>query len=318
MKSQLLFLVCSIVAASLNVRAGDQNDKAAGPYADVTRELNNAFIGALNNKTDLSANAEAYVRELEKVLSKTPVSPARGAKSMSSDELEKLSKNLAGIKELFDRAQTAWKLERYQDAALLFKSVSLATVPGSEKYVSDSRDRLSELETIARKHLQAAGDEEIRREYANEARDLLLIVNEFPDTAACPEAQRLLSVLKSHAEAAAVLELEQAKDLEASGKFSKAIAQFNAIAANPRYQNSIAAIEAGHRAAQLQLDKSKHDVAGMEDVAEREAHALLAASRNLLLNKMNDAAVRKLTEILNKYPKTPTASEAKKLLDDIK
>jgi len=321
MKSLILTHVAVTIALCANLCcAGDQNDSSARQFADVTQGLNNAFIGALNNKTDIQNNAETFVGDLEKALAKTPVNAVRGTRSTSSEELEKLSKNLAGIKELFERAQSEWKKEHFHEAAMLFKSVSLATVPGSDTYVAESRDRLNELEPMAKKRLQSATDEDLRQEYFNEARDLLFIVREFPDTAACRESQRQLSVLRSRPEAAASLDLEQARELEASGKFSEALAQYSAVVANPRYQNTVAIFEARRRAAELNQDKYKHAAVGTEQSAkaEREARALLAASENMLLNKINHAASRKLKEILEAYPETLSAKEAKKLLDENK
>src|SRR5262249_37090971 len=119
---------------------------------------------------------------------------------------------------------------------------------------------------------------------------------------------------------AATLDLERAKELEASGKNAEALAQYSAIAVNPRYQNTVATLEAGRRAAQLNQDRNKSTAVSTEQTvkAEHDAHVLLTASRNLLLNKMNDAAGKKLREILDTYPETSSAKEAKKLLADIK
>jgi hypothetical protein len=279
-----------------------------------------AIIAAIQNNPNFGNNPESFARDIDKSMADIKLTAAPPSRSASSDDLEKLISNLAGIKELYERAQTAWKAEHYRDAALMFQSVSLATVPGSDTYVAESRDRLHELESIAKKRLLAANDEDVRREYVNEAKDLTFIINEFPDTDAAKESLRQRTVIKSHPDVAATLDLDEAQQLDVSGKSGEALTRYKAIAANPRYVNTIAAIEAGRKAAQLEQDGKRPSSPSAEQSArrERDALGLLSTARNLLLSKMPDAAAEKLKTIVAAYPETPAAREAAVMLESSK
>ena len=98
---------------------------------------------------------------------------------MADYRAEEAVDNLLNVKELFARAEDSWKNKFYGDAAPIYNSVALATVPGAEAMVETARGRLVELEDLAKAHLKAADDADLKREYVKEVEELAIVNHDF-------------------------------------------------------------------------------------------------------------------------------------------
>jgi len=262
---------------------------------------------------------DAYMRELVQSQKKFETLHPPGALPVTAEETEKLSTNLAGIKQLFERAEAAFKVQHFHDASLAYKSVSLSSVKGSEDLAARSRDRLIEIDGEAKDLLRAAGDKELRALYTDEVRELEFIVGECADTGAGKLAVKELARLRSLPAAEAYLDLEDAKAALQRGKLADALKKFNTVAGNPKYHDTIAAVEAHQQAKILEESAALRLAMDMEESSSSEhtAQKLLARARNLLKSNANDQAAAALTTIVTLHPDTPSANEAKKLLEAI-
>jgi hypothetical protein len=312
-------LALCLFGATCLAHGSDEAGTIEPPAAAVKlgNALNEAIAGAITahaSDTDPQALADAIKKEMGKIDPKSmgikaPVTPA---------DVEKLHINLNGIKELFERSEAAFKIEHFREAALGYQSVSLATVVGSEDCAGRARDRLIELEGKAKERLNAARDKEnVKVDYAGAAKDLEYLLREFPDTVAGKQGVQEMVALRSRPAAAAFLELEQARTLLQQGKPAAAQQALNAIAENPRYRETIAAIEARRLAQNVASNEGMRKLIEVETAAksEQSARALLAQARNLLKNNMKDKACAALKEIATLYPDSSAAAEAKSLLE---
>jgi hypothetical protein len=293
-----------------------------GQPPSAATNLMNAMNGALFNAVTQGgpdANPQAVAMAFHKEMGKVDMKAMGLKPAVTETDVETLSKNLSGIKELFERTEAAFKAERYREAALGYGSVSLASVPGSEDYAAKSRDRLIELEAKAKEHLNRARDaESVRSDYSLAARELNILIREFPDTVAGKQAIQEMAGLRSRPAAAAFLDLEQARSLLQQGKVAAALQQLHSITENPRYRDTIAAIEARRQAQEVSDNPVLRKLIDAEATikSERTAQSLLAQARNLLKNNMNDKATAALKEIVALHPDTPSATEARRMLED--
>jgi hypothetical protein len=287
--------------------------------------LSQALLGIATSHQGQAGNPEALGKALDKDIGQLDLK-GMGLKPVvaTKADAEKLSSNLTGIKDLCERANAAWKLEHYRIAAMLYRSVTLATVLGSDNFVDEARDRLSSLESIAKKRLDAAVDSGLHDDFAVQARQLLDIINEFPDTAVAREAERSMGLLRTQPRSAAYLDLEEAKTLRQQGRIFEAAERFDSIADSPRYRDRIDCQIPCLLARRMAQEITGNAVLRLAIASqrstknERESHALLASAQNLLLNKMPADAKDKLNRLLELYPDSSAAKDAKKLLDDMK
>jgi hypothetical protein len=328
MKTILLSSLAIVALASLVACSAER--ASPPPQAETMTKIGDAIHNVIANATNTvdgggTIDPDAIGKQLNTaVFPNGSKAPGSKLPVNSRADAEKLTANLAGIRDLVERANAAWKLEHYREAAMLYRSVAMATVTGSEQFVSEARDRLNELDSIARKRLDAAADAGLHNDYAAQARELLGVIAEFPDIAAGREAEHLLGALRSHPASAASLELEEARTLQAQGRIFDAITRFEEIAANPRYRERNDCEAVCLQAKRLAQEFTKNDVLRMAIATQRaakddrQARALLASAQNLLLNKMAADAKDKLKTIVTTYPNSPVAGEAKKLLDELK
>jgi len=326
MKTIFFYALAVVAMASFPAHSAEGTSAQADAMTKMFTAINNVVSSATNTVDGGGTiDPEAIGKQLNNAAFQTN-SKAPGFKPPvnSRTDAEKLSANLAGIKDLAERANAAWKLEHYREAAMLYRSVAMATVPGSDPLVSEARDRLNELDSIARKRLNAAADAGLHNDYAAQARELLAVISEFPDIAAGRDAERLLGALRNHPASAASLELEEAKALQAQGHIFEAIDRYEAITANPRYRERSDCQIPCLLAKRLAQEFTNNSILRMAINSqratrnERQAHTLLASAQNLLLNNMTADAKDKLKTILDLYPDAPTAKEARKLLDEMK
>jgi TolA-binding protein len=192
----------------------------------------------------------------------------------------------------------------------------LATVKGSEKLVDDSRKRLIEMEDLAQQHLNAANDADLARDYVKEVEELGIVLREFAFTKAVEQATTRLAALKPRKEVAGLIELAQAGAAESAGNLAQAYKLYKAIAENPRYENTLAALKGKKAAEKLQNDEATREnlKTQLKAEADKEAPPLLNSGHNFLLNHQEAQAKEKFQQVVEKYPGTDYAEEAKKEL----
>jgi hypothetical protein len=310
-----LWVMVALLAALFCARArGGEEDPAKA--LDKTLESKRAAA-------DLrSAAANALTPDQQKAV-KDKMKSAQTAEQKKKDMAEYKEKtldNLGAIKEMFAKAEESWKNQKFGEAGLLYNSVATATVPGAEQMVETSRGRMVEMEDLAKKHLESADDNDLKREYVKEVDELALVHKEFTLTKTHETAWRRLVTLKSRPEVAGYVEMAQAEALETDGKLMDAINLYKSIASNPRYENTIPGLKARRKLEEL--DKNEATAAKIktevDTKADKEAPVLLTNAKNFISNNMPKQAMEKLQQIVEKYPSAKCAEEAKKLLAELK
>ena len=279
-----------------------------------------AAAQAQDQQVDKSAEA-AYAAKAARQGTTTDQAKAKAEQKKDLEEYKGIVKgNLDQIKDMFQKAETAWKDQQYKDAGFFYQSVALATVPGSEEMAETSRGRLIEMEDLDKGHLKAAEDADLQHDPMGEVKELEIVVREFAITSQKDVAQRRLINLKADSNVAAYVAYARAESLEADGKIEEAIDAYFSIAADPRYEHSLPAMKAGKRLAELH-----GDVAVQERVkanflfrADKNAPGLLNSAKNYVTNGMPKKAIEKLQTVIDKYPNTLYAADAQKMLGELK
>jgi TolA-binding protein len=99
-----------------------------------------------------------------------------------------------------------------------------------------------------------------------------------------------------------------------------ALAIYKSVAANPRYENTVPALKARMKLEDLDKNEATRTKIKSETdaKADKEAPLLLAAAKNFLLNNKPKEAAEKLQIVIDKYPDSKYAQDAKKQLSDLK
>ncbi|HYF48439.1 MAG TPA: hypothetical protein VEJ63_03485 [Planctomycetota bacterium] len=233
---------------------------------------------------------------------------------------EKSMNNLAAVKEMFMKAEAAHKEKQYAIASPLYNSVALATVPGSEQIAETSRGRLIEYEKLAQDELKKAEDADLKQDFVKEVEILAAITKDFHQTKTKETALRNLIALKTRPDVAGYVEIAQAEELERNEKITEAVAIYNSVATNPRYENTVPALKASRRLEELQKDAKVADKLKAESdaKADKEAPLLLNAAKNYVANNRPKMALEKLQTIVDKYPDSKYAEQARKQIEELK
>lgn len=306
----------ALLCGSLN--AGEGGGGARREAREMDERLNQARADAARRNALENANS---AEERAKALKAMSAARDKQERAQNLAEFkEKTMNNLASVKEMFAKAEAAWKEKSYGQAAPLYSSIQYATVAGSEEMVQTSRDRMQELEDVSRAKLKAADDADLKRDYTKEIDELGFILKELNLTSGKEIALRRLANLKSKPDVAGLVEFAEAEGLEAEGKLSDAAAAYTSISNNPRYDNTIAGLKARRRIEQMGQNeetraklKTEHDAK-----ADKEAPVLLGSAKNFLANKMPNQAIEKLQAVIDKYPESKYAEEARQKLAELK
>lgn len=258
---------------------------------------------------------------------------------------EQMLNNLAAVKDAYAKAEDAWKQslefskvtpeqwaamapeektdalkqDQYRTAAAYYKSISMATVLGAEQMVETARARLLAMEDIGKKRLTEADDADLKQDYVREVDVLAAIIRDFEQTKSKDAAARRLLTLKSRPDVSAHVDLAQAQVLDAQGKWTEALGLYTAIANNPRYENSVAALKAKRRMNELQNNEESRGKikAELSAKADKEAPLLLNAARNYMANNRPKLALEKLQSIVEKFPDSKYAEDARQQIKEL-
>jgi hypothetical protein len=240
-------------------------------------------------------------------------------KAAEAEYKQKMAENMESIKEMFRTAEDLYKEQRYREAASFYQSVAMATNPKAQKEVDTSRSRLLEMEELAQQHLKAADDADLAREYLKEVEELTIVVKDFPFTKACATALNRLVALKSRREVAAHVDYAEAEAAEAAGNLAQALKLYKKLAENPRFENSVPALKARRKVDSLQKDEATREALKTQLMAEadKEAPVILNAGRNFLLNNRPAEAKEKFRAVIEKFPDTTYAEQARQELEKL-
>ena len=226
--------------------------------------------------------------------------------------------NLSSVKAMFQAAEQAWKAKNYKQAGAFYQSVAQATVPGSEEMVETANLRINaEMEALAKDHIHAADDAGMTHDFMKEIDELSVVVKDFGITRSREDAYRKLVSLKSKPEVVGFVDYAQAEQLLADNKLTDAFVALNAIVNNPRYEHSIPALKAQRKMDELNKNEETRARLKAEFIAkaDKDAPALLNMAKNYATNGLPLKAKEKLNNVIDRYPGTPYADEAKKQLD---
>ena len=315
MRMRVGLMLLALVAALFSARFASAEEDAAKAYEERLKQArtNAALQNAVNN-AQTPEQKKAAQRALQDAQSKMQ------AKKDMADFKQKTLDNLASIKEMFAKAEDNWKNKLYGEAAPLYHSVSMATVPGAEQFVETARGRMVEMEDLAKQRLNAADDADLKREYVKEVEELAYINRECALTKTREVALRRLVNLKSKPEVSGYVELAQAEGFEADGKLMESVKLYQAIAANPRYDNTVPSLKAKRKLEELSKNvETREKIKSEVDArADREAPVLISSAKNFVSNNRPKQAIEKLQLVIEKFPESKHAEEAKKLLSELK
>ncbi|MGD0090015.1 MAG: hypothetical protein ABSE73_08850 [Planctomycetota bacterium] len=306
--------VTIVIAGLVCARAWSEDDPAKALEARIAAqraasETNSAVNNARTPEERKAANDKAR-----------KAAEAVNQKQNLADLKQKTLDNLATIKETFAKAEESWKNQKYAEAGQGYTSVAMATVAGAEEMVETSRGRLQEMEDLAKTHLKGADDNDLKRDYAKEVEELALVVREFGLTQSLETARRRMINLKSRPEVAGIVALEGAAALETDGKLEEAIKVYKDIATNARYENSAAALSARRKLEELDKNPDTHAKikAAADAKADKEGPMWLRRAQNFVLNGKPKEAIAQLQQIIEKFPDSKYAEEAKKQIEELK
>jgi len=211
-------------------------------------------LAELKQATDNAKDEEA--RKVAKAKLKEMMAREQDKKELAEFAQKTLS-NLGDIKEMFTKAEESWKNQKYGEAGLLYTSVSKATVPGAEEMAETSRGRIIEMEDLAKTHLKAADDYDLKRNYIKEAEELVFICQELYLTKTKEIALRRIITLKSKPEISGYIEFAQAEQYEIDGKKDKAKKAYEIISLNPRYINTLPSLKAKNKLEKMEKTEEK-------------------------------------------------------------
>ena len=234
------------------------------------------------------------------------------------EEIKKQTKlSLTLIKELYKKAEEAFKEENYASARNYYEDVSTASVKGAEKMAQTAKLRLAEIEKVAQQRLQEAELKIIQGDYAGAAEILASIISTFAYTDACKEADRKLRILRNTPKAAAaVLYADALAELNAEN-YPGAVKKFREIVA--KYPGQVAALKARKRLEALEKDPAVQEALKVDKelLAEKLCPKWMNMANNYILNDQKGRAKEYLLRISDEFPGTSYAADAKKKLAEL-
>ena len=294
------------------VAFGAQGNGNGDPNAAAANDALSAIKDAAEARTAADSAKPANKADAKKA--------AAASKANFADYKAAAQENKGFIKEMFAKAEQAWKAKNYKEAGYFYQAVAQATSPGTEDMVDTAHERINvDMEKLAKDHIKASDDAGLQRDFMKQIEELSVVTKDFVITKAKEDAQRKLTSLKSRSEIAGYVDYAQAEQLLSEGKLTDGLAALNTILANPRYEHSIPALKATRKIDELNKSEETRSKVKSEFVAkaDKEAPQLLTAARNYNNNNMPKSAREKLQTVLDKYPGTAYAEEAQKLLEGI-
>lgn len=186
-------------------------------------------------------------------------------------------------------------------------------------YLDAADRRIGQIEDIARKGLMEAKNHAFAQRVEQAIRAFVLVQTDFPQSYSAMEADKELLKFTLRPDVKGQLNMAKAASLETQNKFREALALYKEVAEHPRLANTALALKAHQAFERLSKDPKAKLWISTEQMIEEDKKALVAlnAAKNFLMNRMQDQARTRLREIVEKYPESRYAVEAKKLLTEI-
>lgn len=255
-----------------------------------------------------------------------PVSPKQGGQRPASKTprraagkvLDPNKAVVADVAEACKAGEAAFKAENYPAAyEYLVDVAACGRIVGAENLVEQARDLLQQMEKTAADKLEEARLKKLQDDAAGAMEVLRVLIDKFPFTKAAGDARGILDSLANDPRVAAGVELLQAEDLDNGGKYPEAVAKYRELM--KKYPDSVQALKAKLRLEVMEKDEAV--VAALKEAAAKAAEAdctkWLKSARNYLANGMNDQARLLFRKVVDTYPDSDYAAEARKALAEL-
>lgn len=277
---------------------------------------------------------EEMMRQAGKFLDRLPAEQRQALYSKANEAIQQMQKkqqeraaknrkqrasmSLNLVKELFKKAETAYKEGDLPAAYSYYLTVANADVKGAEQTRQKALEKLRELEAEALARYDEADVRFRKGEYVESARLLCSISDEFPYTSVTEKARRMLRTLTAKPGAAAAVEYARGLQHENAEDYVRAVAIYQEVVA--KYPNELDGKRAGIRLEKLRSDPAVLEVLqrAKQFEASAEAPKLLNIARNYLLNEQTERAAEQLEIIVKRFPDTTEGKEAQDLLNAIR
>ena len=262
---------------------------------------------------------EQQIRELRERLSRGRQGRPGTGTGAAGAQLDPARASLDAIKAILDRGEESFKAESYPAAFECFADVAACRgVPGAAVHVDKARARLLEMERIAEDKLEEARLARRQGKGAEALAVLEVLLKKYPYTKSAEGARDLLGILSSDPKVAAEVALLQAEELDKAAKYPEAAAAYAAIMR--LYPDSVQALKAKLRLKAMNEDEAiaKAIADAQKNAADTECPRLLIMARNFATNKLYDQARGLYEKLIQKYPESDYAKEARKALEELK
>jgi len=230
-------------------------------------------------------------------------------------EDQKLTATL--IKELFGKAEAAFKEGNYSAAGNYYTSVSTATVPGTEQMAAQAKMKLEEIERLAEQKYQEAELLLLQGDYAAAAEAFSSIVTTFPFTETAKKADVKLRILRTTPKAAAAVLYADAMAEISAENYPAAVKLLRQIV--EKYPDEVAALKA--RTKLQELEKSTDVQASLKADSNLRADKVcpkwVSMAKNYVMNNQKDRAREYLLRVVAEFPESTYADEAVKMLAEL-
>lgn len=223
--------------------------------------------------------------------------------------MEKLTLNM--LKELFKKAKEAEKEEQWGAAYSHYHDVSLSRLKGAKTMVTESKQKLDEIEKRVDELLREARLNERRGAYASAAELYGRILGEFKFSPRAKLArQRLTQLARSPRSGSAIL-FTEAQVLEDAGDYARAKEAYERII--ERYPEELAALRAEKR---LEAFGKDPEIAaaldeGRKVLADEKCPRWLNLADNFIINKQPQRAKEYLERVIEEFPDSEWAGKAR-------
>jgi len=281
--------------------------------------------GRVNSMMEKSGYTQAQRNNIQKALKDIE---ARRKQERDRQRKEGEKRSLAAVKELYEKAQKAYKEQRYSAAYLYYSSVAASDLNEAAQMASEARAKVLEIEAMALGKVEEAVVLRMKKRPTEAADALVSVVEGFPYTEAAKRARRDLRALKSMPRVTAALRFAEGKAEEDAENYGGAVTIYEEVIR--RWPEELAALRAREAMRKIKEDPEKarwvEEARQLE--ADRKCPTLLNHARNYILNSNNaktpeersallSQAREKLNEVVREFPGTSYAEEAQRLLDGL-
>ncbi len=235
-------------------------------------------------------------------------------KKKQAEQKKERKLSLALLKELYKKAEEAYGEENFSTAYNYYTDVATATLKGTEKMVTKSKARITEIDKMSRQKLTEGQLKQLQGDYAAAVELYSSVISAFPYSDVAAEADRKLRVLKNTPKAAAaVLYADALAELSAEN-YPSAVKKLQEIV--DKYPKEVAALKAKMKLESLEKDEAVQESlkADSDLRAEKYCPKWMNTADNYIMNGLNGRAREFLLRIVAEFPTSTYADTARKKL----